>query len=124
LRCQIPNWCSRHGCLEPEELPEAMWEWLEFLSSTGLLDPASDPLAELRKPLLCYGGLDERGVPRPPGAPGTIECECHLPYREPVELLNQLGVQCERAGQDPLDVLRGLLGRVPRHPEREDPWWD
>ena len=67
LRCDVPNWCSLHGCLWPVELAEAMWEWFDFLAGTGRLDPASDPLAELRKPLLCYGGLDERGRLRPEG---------------------------------------------------------
>ena len=83
LRCDIPNWCSLHSCLWPVELPEAMWEWFDFLADTGRLDPASDPLWELRKPLLCYGGLDEqrtaaagaddaahRGVRVPPALPG------------------------------------------------------
>ena len=125
LRCDIPNWCSLHRCGWPAELPEVMWDWFDFLDDTGRLDAASDPRAELRKPLLCYSGLDERGEPRAPDAPRTVECECHLPYRETVELLNQLGAQCERSGRDALDVLRSLLGRGPRHPEREqEQWWD
>jgi hypothetical protein len=116
LRCDVPNWCSLHSCLWPVELPEAMWEWFGFLADTGRLDPASDPLWELRKPLLCYGGLDERGRLRPDGSPRVVECECHLPYRETTQLLNRLGLQCEYRGQSPLDVLRALVGEGVRHP--------
>ena len=116
LRCDVPNWCSLHRCLWPIELAEAMWEWFEFLTDTGRLDPASDPLAELRKPLLCYGGLDAQGRLRPEDAPASVECECHLPYRETVRLLNRLGLQCENRGQTPLDVLRALVGEGVRHP--------
>lgn len=116
LRCDVPNWCSRHRCLWPIELVEAMWEWFDFLAGTGRLDPASDPLCELRKPLMCYGGLDGRGRFLPEGTPAVVPCECHLPYRETLALLNRLGRQCENSGQDPLDVLRALVGEGPRHP--------
>lgn len=113
LRCDIPNWCSMHRCVWPQELPEAMWDWFDFLADSGRLDPASDPVAELRKPLLCYGGLDERGCPRPEGVPRPVECECHLPYRETAQLLNELAMQCEWRGEDPVDVLRRVVGRGP-----------
>jgi hypothetical protein len=116
LRCDIPNWCSLHSCLWPVEIPQAMWEWFDFLAETNRLDPASDPLWELRKPLLCYGGLDAQGRLRPDDAPRPVECECHLPYRETVQLLNRLGMQCEYRGQSPSDVLRALVGEGPRHP--------
>ena len=120
LRCDIPNWCSLHRCLWPLEVVEAMWEWFDFLAGTGRLDPASDPPAELRKPLLCYGGLDERGRLRTGDGPAPVECECHLPYRETVQLLNRLGRQCEYSGRSPVDVLRSLVGEGPRHPGREE----
>jgi hypothetical protein len=126
LRCDVPNWCSLHRCLWPAELPEAMWEWFDFLAATGRLDRASDPLWELRKPLLCYGGLDDRGRLRAEGSPvsdsgrPTVACECHLPYRETTELLNRLGLQCEYRGQSPVDVLRALVGEGPRHPGSEE----
>jgi hypothetical protein len=110
LRCAIPNWCSLHRCLWPVELPEVMWDWFDFLAETGRLDAASDPLAELRKPLQCYGGLDGQGRPRPDGAPREIPCECFLPYRETAELLNRLGMQCEQRGRYFLDVLRAFVG--------------
>ena len=116
LRCDIPNWCSLHSCLWPVEIPQALWEWFDFLAETNRLDPASDPLWELRKPLLCYGGLDAQGRLRPDDAPRPVECECHLPYRETVQLLNRLGMQCEYRGQSPSDVLRALVGEGPRHP--------
>ena len=116
LRCDIPNWCSLNGCLWPAEIAEAMWDWFDFLDGTGRLDPASDPLWELRKPLLCYGGLDGQGRTRADGAAAPAECECHLPYRETVRLLNRLGLQCEQSGQSPVDVLRALVGEGPRHP--------
>jgi hypothetical protein len=126
LRCDVPNWCSLHRCLWPAELPEAMWEWFDFLAETGRLDRASDPLWELRKPLLCYGGLDDRGRLRAEVSPvsdsdrPTVACECHLPYRETTELLNRLGLQCEYRGQSPVDVLRALVGEGPRHPGSEE----
>ncbi len=120
LRIDVPNWCSLHRCPWPAELPQAMWHWFDFLAGTGRLAPESDPLWELRKPLLCYGGLDERGRPRPPDTPRAVECECHLPYRETVALLNRLGIQCEQRLQDPLDVLRALVGDGPRHPGPEE----
>ena len=126
LRCDVPNWCSLHRCLWPVELPEAMWEWFGFLADTARLDATSDPLWELRKPLMCYGGLDEQGRLRPEGSPGsrsgpgTVECECHLPYRETAQLLNRLGLQCEYRGQSPVDVLRALVGEGVRHPGPEE----
>ena len=104
----------------PLEVVEAMWEWFDFLADTGRLDPASDPPAELRKPLLCYGGLDEHGRLRTDDGPAPVECECHLPYRETVQLLNRLGRQCEYSGRSPVDVLRSLVGEGPRHPGREE----
>ena len=120
LRCDIPNWCSLNGCLWPVELVEAMWEWFDFLHETGRLDPESDPLWELRKPLLCYGGLDELGRLRSEDSVASgrrmVECECHLPYRETTRLLNRLGLQCEFRGQTPMDVLRALVGEGARHP--------
>jgi hypothetical protein len=120
LRCDVPNWCSLHRCLWPVELPEGMWDWFDFLADTGRLDPASDPLCELRKPLQCCGGLDAAGRPRPEGAERTVECECHLPYRETAQLLNRLGLQCEYRGQSPLEVLRALVGDGARHPGPEE----
>lgn len=125
LRCDIPNWCSLNRCLWPRELPEAMWDWFDFLDETGRLDPASDPLGELRKPLLCYGGLDQRGRPLPAGALRTIECECFLPYRETAEILGELLRQAEHHGTDPLDPLRRLVGRPTGGPPRwYEPLWD
>ena len=116
VRCDIPNWCSAQRCPWPLELPQVMWAWFDFLHGTGRLDRASEPVAELRKPLACYGWLDQDGRPLPPDAPREILCECLLPYRETVELLDELVRQCERAGQDPMDRLRGLVGRPPRRP--------
>jgi hypothetical protein len=124
LRCDIPNWCSLHRCLWPAELPEAIWDWFDFLADTDRLDPASDPLAELRKPLQCYGGLDARGEPRPDDVPRDIPCECHLPYRETAELLNRLGLQCEQRGQYLMDVLRDIGGGdVDGSPDDDGPGW-
>ena len=119
LRCDIPNWCAVHRCLLPLEVVEAMWEWFGFLAATGRLDAASDPVAELRKPLVCYGGLDLQGRVRPDDAPVPVECECYLPYREIVQLLNRLGRQAEYTGRTPVDVLRTLVGEGPAHPVRE-----
>lgn len=116
LRCDIPNWCSVERCRWPIELPEVMWSWFDFLHGTGRLDPASDPVAELRKPLCCYGWLDQDGNRLPSDAPRALPCECLLPYRETTELLDELVRQSERVGEDPLDRLRWLVGRPPRWP--------
>lgn len=83
------NWCSlHHADTWPLEVVPATWQWLDFLHHTGRLDPRSDPLWELRKPLICYGGLDFDGRWRPEADPSPIPCECHLPYRETVDYLN------------------------------------
>lgn len=121
VRCDVPNWCASHGCEWPDAMVDAMWEWLTFLHATGRLDRGSDPLAELRKPLTCYGWLDQDGRPLPEGASRTVECECFLDYRETAELLGELVQLAERTGEDPLDPLRRLLGRETRTPDR---WWD
>jgi hypothetical protein len=122
VRCGIPNWCSRHRCLWPEEILHATWDWFDFLHATGRMDPDSDPLAELRKPLICSGGLDQHGRPLPDGAPRQVECECFLPYRETTALLSELVQQAERSGEDPLDALRRALGRPTRSFDRWE--WD
>lgn len=89
LRCGIPNWCSvNHASTWPLEVVPAMWWWLDFLHRTARLDPRSDPLWELRKPLICYGGLDFDGSWRPENDPSPIPCECYLPYRKTVDYLN------------------------------------
>lgn len=114
MRCEIPNWCSAQRCLWPESLLEAMWEWFGFLHATGRLHRDSDPVAELRKPLACYGWLDQDGRKLSPDAPRAIECECFLPYRETAELLTELVRQCEHSGEAPLDRLRSAVGRPRR----------
>lgn len=88
VRCGVPNWCSSRGTRWPLEVVPATWRWLDFLHGTGRLDPRSDPLWELRKPLICYGGLDFEGRWRPEGDPSPIPCECYLPYRASAGLLN------------------------------------
>lgn len=113
VRCDIPNWCSSQRTLWPETICEDMWEWFDFLHGTDRLDPRSDPVAELRKPLACYGWLDQNGRRMPSGADRQIECECFLPYRETVELLGEIVRGCEWSGEDPLDVLRRAAGRDP-----------
>ncbi len=142
MRCDIPNWCSEQRCRWPEQLPQALWEWFDFLHATGRLHPASDPVAELHKPLACYGWLDQNGDTLPPDADRQIVCECFLPYRETTELLDELLRQCERGGPDPLDALRSLVGRPVRRPrtvsgltldadpigdaepvDLDEPWW-
>ena len=100
LRCDIPNWCSLHRCLWPVELPEAMWEWFDFLPSTGRLDPASDPLcgAAQAAAVLRRAGRARAGCGRTTRR-APVECECHLPYRETVQLLNRLGRSASTAAQ-------------------------
>lgn len=123
VRCGIANWCSRNRCLWPDGTVEALWAWFDFLHRTGRMDAASDPIAELRKPLACYGGLDQNGATLPDGAEREIECECMLPYRETAELLSELVRIAECEGQDPLDPLRRLVGRPEVRP-REAAWSD
>lgn len=79
LRCDVPNWCSMNRCLWPEGVPETVWGWLHFLDATGGLTGADEPLSDLLKPLLCYGGLDFEGRPRPEDSPPLIRCECFEP---------------------------------------------
>jgi hypothetical protein len=89
LRCDIPNWCTLNDSTTwPIEVVPALWQWLDFLHETRRMNPASDPLWELRKPLICYGGLDYEGRFRPEDDPSPIPCECYLPYRETVEYLD------------------------------------
>ena len=113
VRCDIPNWCSLQGTRWPETICEAMWDWFDFLHATGRLDLRSDPVAELRKPLACYGWLDQDGHRMPPDAQRQIECECFLPYRETARLLAGLVQRSEYTGGDPLDALRRAVGRDP-----------
>src|ERR671911_378356 len=61
------NWCSLGQVLYPDGVPGALWLFLDFLAETGRLERASDPLDELRKPLICYGGLDRSGRERTEG---------------------------------------------------------
>ncbi len=79
LRCDVPNWCSMNRCLWPEGVPETVWGWLHFLDATGGLTGADEPLSDLLKPLLCYGGLDFEGRPRSEDSPPLIRCECSEP---------------------------------------------
>jgi hypothetical protein len=100
----IPNWVNLNNATPwPLEVVPATWQWFDFLHHTGRFDPRSDPLWELRKPLICYGGLDFDGRWRPEDDPSPIPCECYLPYREAVGYLNrQL-----QASDAFYDVLRG-----------------
>ena len=113
VRCDIPNWCSMNSTLWPASICEDLWDWFDFLHATGRLDSRSDPVAELRKPLACYGWLDQDGRRLPQGAERQIPCECFLPYRETAELLGEIVLRCERSGEEPLDVLRRAAGHAP-----------
>ncbi|MCX6466651.1 MAG: hypothetical protein NTW05_24140 [Pseudonocardiales bacterium] len=120
LRCDLPNWCAGRRCRWPDGEVDALWEWFDFLHATGRVDPSSDPLAELRKPLCCAGGLDEDGRPLPDGAPPRVECECFLPYRETALLLGELARDAVDRGEDVLAPLRRALG----HRGFPSPWPD
>jgi hypothetical protein len=117
LRCDLPNWCSLRRCLRPDGEVAALWEWIDFLHGTGRLDPGSDPVAEIRKPLCCAGWLDQDGAALPHDAPRQVECECFLPYREGALLLGELAQAATDRGEDILDVVRRALGR-PLHRSR------
>ena len=77
------NWCSIGRVLHPEGVPEALWLLLGFLAASGRLEPTSDPVEELRKPLYCYGGLDTTGRRRAADDDARPRCECHVTYRGP-----------------------------------------
>ena len=81
LRIDVPNWCSMARCRIPLGLPQTVWKFLDFLADTGRLDPSSDPVPELRKVLVCYGGLGFDGLPREGRSP--IRCECFRTYIGP-----------------------------------------
>ncbi len=81
------NWCSLGRVLYPDGVPVAFWLFLDFLAETGRLERASDPLDELRKPLICYGGLDRSGRERTgddnDDDRSSLRCECYVRYRGP-----------------------------------------
>ena len=81
LSVHVFNWCSMHRTLAPDGVPEALWTYLDFLVASGRIDPESDPLRELRKPLRCYGGLDEEG--RPQRERGSAAPALRVPRRLP-----------------------------------------
>lgn len=75
------NWCSMHRCPVPDALPEALWLWLHHLDATGRLGPDDEPLHDLLKVLLCYGGLGFDGRPRPAQEGRLVACECYAGRR-------------------------------------------
>jgi hypothetical protein len=83
LSVHVFSWCSIHRTLNPDGVPETLWTYLDFLFATGRIDPASDPLCEVRKPLMCYAGLDEQGLPQRDAHAPRAPCECHVVYRGP-----------------------------------------
>jgi len=96
LSVDVPNWCSRAQVLWSDGVPTAVWQLLDFLVATNRLDRRSDPIDELRKPLMCYGGLDRSGREREHGVEAgdlaeagvdtddpPIRCECYIRYRGP-----------------------------------------
>jgi hypothetical protein len=77
-------------------VPAALWRFLDFMVASERLDRDSDPIEELRKPLMCYGGLDRSGRerdhdatagegvgPDADAADPPIRCECYVRYRGP-----------------------------------------
>jgi hypothetical protein len=81
LSIDVRNWCSMARCRVPVGLPQTLWKYLDFLAETGRLDPASDPVPELRKVLVCYGGLGFDGLPREGRSP--IRCVCYRIHTGP-----------------------------------------
>ena len=92
----VPNWCTGARVHRPVGVPAALWQFLDFMLATERLDRDSDPIDELRKPLICYGGLDRSGRERvhdpttgDAAGPGgdvddpPIRCECYVRYRGP-----------------------------------------
>src|ERR687897_724389 len=87
LSVDTSNWCSLGQVLYPDGVPGALWLLLDFLAETGRLERASDPLDELRKPLICYGGLDRSGRERSDDEyddyRSSVRCECYVRYGGP-----------------------------------------
>jgi len=83
LRTDALNWCSLSHVEPPRTMAATLWRYFDYLHDTGGFDPASDPLAELRKPLRCYGGLDADGNEDPDPNRERPPCECFVPYRRP-----------------------------------------
>lgn len=64
LRSTVHNWYAleRPGAPEPDDLPEVLWRWFDFLDAEGLFHPGSASVVELREALRClYFGLDADG---------------------------------------------------------------
>jgi hypothetical protein len=64
LRSTVHNWYAleRPGVTEPDDLPEVLWRWFDFLDAEGLLHPDSASVAELHEALRClYFGLGADG---------------------------------------------------------------
>lgn len=85
---RLSNWCSMRRVLIPVDgVCESLWVLLDFLDGTGGLDDESDELEHLREPLICYGGLDLDGTPRPEDSESPIECACCFPVGTPLSVV-------------------------------------
>ena len=82
-RCDLPNWCTFAGCLQPDGLPEVMWLWLHHRDVTGRWRPGDEPLHELLKVLLCYGDIGFDGRPMTKTR-RLVPCECFVSTRYPM----------------------------------------
>lgn len=113
MRGDIPNWCSIRRCLTPEDVPETIWHWLHYLDVTGGLGGADEPLGELLKPLLCYGGLDFAGRRRREGdTRKLVECECFEPDGVGPDIpVSQRGTRAARRAPPPAAARRGSARR-------------
>ena len=80
VTCRINNWCAFARVMTPDNVPETLWLWLNFLAETGRLDPDSDPLPVLLWPFGCMG-LDDRGERIEDDR--EIECRCYVEYDGP-----------------------------------------
>jgi hypothetical protein len=54
-------WCQARGVAPPSDLAETLWSVFDHLSATGSFAEGSDPVADLRVPLLTLGGLSRDG---------------------------------------------------------------
>ncbi len=80
LWADVWNLAQALGTVAPPDSAIQFWTLLGWLDANDRLDPAGAPLAVLREPLQCYGGLDADGQPRPEGAESDIPCQCYIPY--------------------------------------------
>jgi len=65
-------WCDRHGVAVPHDLVTTLDTYLRYLSATRSLEPASDPIAVLRRSVSSTRPQPERSRLRHPATGGGL----------------------------------------------------